>query len=163
MMRKNSVTEDFVHLPHPADAKFRARGSTLEEAFLNSARAMVALMWDCREMAMTTEIPVEIAGRSREQLLVKFLSEILYLLDARGFLMCSADGLSIVEDRRETKNGDGFPDVSTPGYRLQALLRGDGLSSGAEIFGSVKAVTYHELKIERADTGEWTVEVVVDA
>lgn len=155
--------EGFLYLPHPADAKFRAWGKTFEEAVRNSARALAGLMWDCREVEATEDIPVEIEGRDREQLLVKFLSEILYLLDARGFLLCSIDELSIEQGRGITKSGTGPVDGEAPGYRIRALLRGGDVSSGAEIFGSVKAVTYSELKIERADAGQWTIEVVVDA
>jgi len=140
--------EGYEYLPHPADAKFRARGETLEEAFANSARALTGLMWDCRGIEVSTEIPVEVDGRDREQLLVKFLSEILYLLDAREFLLCSVGDLSI--DEKQV-------------YRLQAVFRGGEASSGAEIFGSVKAVTYSELKVERTESGEWVIEVVVDA
>jgi SHS2 domain-containing protein len=142
------TAEGYEYLPHPADAKFRARGKTLEEAFANSARALAGLMWDCRGIEASTEISVEVDGRDREQLLVKFLSEILYLLDTRGFLLCSFGDLSI--DEKQV-------------CRLQAVFRGGEISSGTEIFGSVKAVTYSELKIERTESGEWAIEVVVDA
>jgi SHS2 domain-containing protein len=157
------TAKGYEYLPHPADAKFRAWGLTFEEAVRNSASALAGLMWDCREVEAAESIPVEIEGCDREQLLVKFLSEILYLLDVRGFILCSIDKLSIERDRGIAGGGTCPAAGEAPGYRIRTLFRGGNVSSGAEIFGSVKAVTYSELKIERADTGRWTIEVVVDA
>ena len=46
------------------------------------------------------------------------------------------------------------------GWSLEAELRGDTLSERHEIHGSVKAVTYNEMKIEEYDG--FVVQVVVD-
>lgn len=133
-------------LPHPADGKFRAYGRTLEEAFGNAALATASLMWDWKEVDLRISIPVRVAGKDREQLLVSFLGEVIYLLETRDFLLGRVDGLKI-----SAEAGD---------LVLEAVFRGDAVSDRYEIHGQVKAVTYHEMKIEEA--GGFSVQAVVD-
>jgi len=133
-------------LPHTADGKFQAFGRTLEEAFANAALATASLMWDWARVEPKVARAVRLAARNLEQLLVKFLGEIIYALDTERFLLAAVDGLSI----RETAGG----------WALQAVFRGDTLSDRYEIHGDVKAVTYHEMVIDKGDLV--TLQVVVD-
>jgi len=136
-------------LPHTADGKFEAFGATLEEAFGNAALAMVSLMWDWSKIQPSVEHLVRVEGSDKEQLLVKFLGEIIYLFETRQFL------LGRVRTLRLRPLLDGFG--------LEAALDGETLSSGHEIYGDIKAVTYHELAIEEGGPGERSrVQVVVD-
>jgi SHS2 domain-containing protein len=138
--------EKYRILPHTADGKFQAYGQTLEEAFANAALATASLMWDWTNVEPRLRHFVHVRGIDREQLLVKFLGEIPYLFETKRFLLGKVDGLRI---RPEFE-----------GFSLEALLGGETLSDRHEIFGDVKAVTYHELKIE--ECGGFTVQVVVD-
>ena len=138
--------EKYRILPHTADGKFRAYGRTLEKAFANAALALASLMWDWRKIEPRLSYAVRLCGRDREQLLVKFLGEIVYLLDTRKFLLSSVDRLKIGED--------------IEGWTLEAELHGDTLSQRHEIHGSVKAVTYNDMKIEEYDG--FVLQVVVD-
>jgi SHS2 domain-containing protein len=133
-------------LPHTADGKFEAFGRTLDEAFGNAALAMSSLMWDWSKVEPRVRHFVHVRGIDREQLLVKFLGETIYLFETKQFLLAKVDGLRI---RPEFE-----------GFSLEALLAGDTISDRYELFGAVKAVTYHELKIE--ECGGFTVQVVVD-
>ncbi len=139
-------TERYRILPHTADGKFRACGRTLEEAFGNAALALASLMWDWRRVEPRIRHRVHVDGRDREQLLVKFLGEIVFLFDARRFLLGRVDEIRI-------RPGSG-------GFVLEAVLAGETLSSRHELIGDVKAVTYHDLRIE--ERGGFTVQVVVD-
>jgi len=134
-------------LPHTADGKFRAFGATREESFANAALAAASLMWDWWTIKPLRSIPVTIEGRDPEQLLYKFLEEILYLHETKRFL------LGGVEDLKIEDGGEGF--------RLSAVFWGDEAGGSYEIFGDVKAVTYNEMKIEPGCDG-WTIQVVVD-
>jgi SHS2 domain-containing protein len=138
--------ERYQILPHTADGKFRAYGRTLEEAFGNAALATASLMWDWRKVEPKVTHAVRVAGKDREQLLVKFLGEIIFLLDTQRFLLAAVENLAI----RENEDG----------WVLEAELRGDALSGGYKIYGDVKAVTYNEMKIEVSDG--IVVQVVVD-
>ena len=133
-------------LPHTADGKFRAYGKTLEEAFGNAALAMASLMWDWSTVEPQVKHAVRFTGLDREQILVRFLGEIIYLFETRQFLLGRVDGLRVRP----------HPD----GFSLDAVLAGETLSPGRELYGDVKAVTYHDLKIEARDG--FTVQVVVD-
>lgn len=133
-------------LPHTADGKFQAFGQTLEEAFGNAALALASLMWDWSTVKGLVKHSVRVRGVDREQLLVKFLGEIIYLYETQRFLLGRAEGLQVRP----------HPE----GFSLDAVLAGETLSPGHEIYGDVKAVTYHDLKIEARDG--FTVQVVVD-
>jgi SHS2 domain-containing protein len=133
-------------LPHTADGKFQAFGQTLEEAFSNAALATASLMWDWSKIERSSSFRVKVQGRDLEQLLLKFLGEIIYLLETRAFLLGTVEEVRLHEGANEN--------------RLEALFWGDKMSDKYEIYGDVKAVTYNEMKIER--NGQVTVQVVVD-
>jgi SHS2 domain-containing protein len=133
-------------LPHTADGKFQAYGQTLEEAFANAALATVSLMWDWARVEPKLIRAFRARGRDREQLLVKFLGEIIYLLDTERFLLGAVASLVIRTDGED--------------WLLEAEFKGDTLSDRYEIYGDVKAVTYNEMKIEECDG--FTLQVVVD-
>ncbi len=126
--------------------KFQAVGRTLEEAFGNAALATASLMWDWRTVQPRFPVSVHISGKDREQLLVKFLNELIYLFETRDFVIAAAEDVHI-------ENWDGA-------WTLKAVLRGDDLAAGYEVHGLVKAATYNEMQIEEDDG--FAVQVVVD-
>lgn len=136
----------FKFLEHTADAKFQAFGQSLEETFINAAYATVSLMWDKGEIEKKIQRPVTIQGRDLEQLLVKFLEEILYLLDSQMFLLNSVDKIQIREESEM--------------YVLECLFLGDEYKKSYRPFGDVKAITYNEMEIHANDF--FMVQVVVD-
>jgi SHS2 domain-containing protein len=138
--------QKFVFLDHTADAKFRAFGKTLEEAFENSARALVSLMWDAARLKKVEKIAIHINGNDLKQLLLNYLEEILYLLNTQEFLLAEVISTRILSD--------------DSGFRLSTVFKGDRFKKDYKIFGEVKAVTYDEMKIEEEDG--WMVQVVVD-
>lgn len=136
----------YIFEDHVSDAKFKAFGDTLEEAFRNAALALISLMWDRDAVERKVERRVTVTGKDKQQLLVGFLEEILFLQDARGFLLADVEDLRI--------------DPQESSYELRALFRGDTYSDRVRILGAVKAVTYHEMKIEH--NGRFMLQVVVD-
>ncbi len=133
-------------LDHTSDAEFRAYGATLEEALVNAALAVAALMWDWQAVEPKLSRPVAVDGRDLSQLLVRYLEEVLYLYDSEGFVLGGVEGLRTArEDDR---------------WRLEAVFRGDRASERYRPRGGVKAITYNELKIESGDGV--TLQVVVD-
>lgn len=133
-------------LPHTADGKFQAFGRSIEEAFGNAALATASLMWDWAKIGTAVRHRVRVSGTDREQLLVKFLGEVVYLFETRQFLLGRVESVVIA--------------ARAGGFDLEALLAGETLSDRHELYGDVKAVTYHDLKIEECDGV--TVQVVVD-
>jgi SHS2 domain-containing protein len=140
------MPEKFRFLDHTADAKFQAFGGTLEEAFGNAVLATASLMWEPDKVEKRIQRPVSVQGRDLEQLLVRFLGEIIFLWETGAFLTAVADDIVI-----EPAGG---------GFRLAALFQGDDRPEKYLIFGEVKAVTYNEMKIERGPSV--SIQVVLD-
>ncbi len=133
-------------LEHTADAKFRAYGSNLEEAFTNAALATGAIMADMESIEASMEKKVNVSANRKESLLYDFLEEILFLLDTENFLIKDVKSLAI--EKREGK------------FQLSAVLVG-GEADKYEIFGAIKAVTYSDMFIKEED-GQVIVQVVHD-
>lgn len=128
----------FEILEHVADGKFRAYGKNLNTAFSNAALAMFSLMTDIKKVKGKTKKKITIEGVDLKSLLYKFLEELLFLFDSKGFLL------------KDVKN------LKIKGNKLTAEIIGDK-AKNYEIFGDVKAVTYSQMKI----TDKY-VQVVVD-
>ena len=135
---------DFEVLEHPADIGFRAFGGTLPELFAHSALAMLSIAADPAATLPKEEYPLAVESGYRESLLVDWLNEVLYWFDGKRIAF---------RDFRVTQ----FRETA-----IEAVVVGeprDPLRHRARLI--VKAVTYHQLKIERRG-GLWVAEVYLD-
>ncbi len=134
----------FEELPHTADWSFRAYGRDLRELFENAAFAVFAMegaaTTDSASRAPEIKHAVQVSGIDYESLLVNWLSELLYLQESNHETYHRSD---IQEQTPTILKAEVY---GTPGVHIDKL---------------VKAVTYHNLKIERTKEG-WQVTVVVD-
>lgn len=131
-------------LEHTADVGFEALGNTREEVFGNAARALTDLMVDLPTIRPAQEVSIEVSSSSAANLLVDWLSEILYRYDAESWLFC---------DFTVTRLSD---------QALAAVARGEKFDPARHrIKLLVKAVTYHQLVLENARDG-WRAQVYVD-
>ncbi len=136
--------ERFRTLEHPADIGFEAFGPTREEVFANAARALFHLMVDLESVEPRTEAALQVEGSDPASLLVNWLSELLFLNDAEGRLFSEFE-VERLEDRSIAARARGEKFDRT---RHRAKLQ-------------VKAITYHQLKLERTAEG-WQARVYVD-
>ena len=136
--------ERFRILEHPADIGFAAFGSSREEVFANAARALFHLILDLDSVEPRTEVAVQVEGSDPASLLVNWLSELLYLNDAEGWLFSEFE-VERLDDRSLTARARGEKFDRT---RHRAKLQ-------------VKAITYHQLELERTAEG-WHARVYVD-
>lgn len=128
-------------LEHTADAMVEAYGKSLGERFGNAAYAMFDQITDITKVEPRGELRVVLSGDTREQLLVDFLQELLFLHDADGFLFSEFD-------------------VRTDGKSLEAVVRGERYDASRHSKRSlVKGVTYHGLSI---DDRNGTVTILFD-
>lgn len=135
-LHKNSPSARFVVLDHPADLGIEARGETLPEAFENAASGLMAVILDPENIVARESRQVSLNAADQEQLLVRWLSEILYLYDGEGFV-----------------SGE-FSVSELGGNSLKATLRGEMYSPGVHTSRrDVKAVTYHQLLVEGGPSG----------
>lgn len=137
----------YEYLYHTADAKFRAYGKTLEEAFENAALAMFNVMIDTSILKLDQMREIELTSQDIEILLVDWLSELLYLLEVDNIVF----GRFEVHGIEKTEEG----------LSLSAHASGETIDISRHRFDTqVKAVTFHELDIKRDDG--FSVQVIVD-
>ena len=131
----------FEEIPHTADWSFRAFGRDLNELFENAAHALFA-MQGARAKENSSETPqvVQVSGIDYESLFVNWLSELLYLQESQHQVYVR------------------FQIESLTPTSLRAQIFGLPL---VHIDKLIKAVTYHNLKIEQTVDG-WEAVVVVD-
>ncbi|HJT86270.1 MAG TPA: archease [Bryobacteraceae bacterium] len=134
----------FELLDHPADIGFRAFGATLAELFANSALALLNIATDPTAVNPREQYPLTVVSTDREALLVDWLSEVLYWFDGKQVAFQRV----MVNRLEETA--------------LDAIAVGeprDPLRHRSKLI--VKAVTYHQLRIEQRPGG-WMAEVFLD-
>lgn len=137
--------DDFEILEHPADAKIRAHGSSLEEAFANAAKATFSVMADLDGLESGDQDTISLEAEDEQSLLYDFLDELIYLRDVNSRLYYTFE-VNIK--------------AISPGYRLQAEVKGCPLA-GFDSYTEVKAVTYNQMEI-RQERGQWQITVVLD-
>lgn len=131
-------------LEHPADIGFTVRAATLPALFAEAARALYAVALEPAPIAARESLAVELESDDLPSLLVDFLAELLYLLDAGHF----------VAERAEVR--------MTGTAALHAILHGEARDPARHPWRLiVKAVTYHRLEVQQV-ADEWQATVYLD-
>ncbi len=131
----------YERLEHTADALVLVRGKDLSERFANAAYALFDQITDVGKVRPKGEMKIVLEADSREQLLVDFLQELLFLNDAEDLVFSKFD-------------------VKTDGKKLEALVWGEKFDGKRHPKRSVvKGVTYHRLEF---DDSNGTVTVLFD-
>ena len=134
----------FQILEHTADKGVAGAGRTMAEAFENTAYGMFSLFVDPEAYQPTMKREIVVSADDREQLLWTWLSELMYIFEVDRQV---ALDFKIVE-------------ISDTSLKSEVAMRPIG--KDIEWLGSgVKAVTYHQLKVEETD-GLWRTQVYVD-
>jgi SHS2 domain-containing protein len=139
----------YEYLYHIADAKYRAFGLTLEEAFENAALALFNVMIDTSNLKASEERGIELTSPDIKMLLVDWLSELLYLFEVDEIIFSE-----FRIDKIEKTGEDFFLKGKASGVPIDLLHH--------KFDTQVKAVTLHELEVEQDKTGRFRVQVVVD-
>lgn len=144
-MAQSVVQQGFRILEHTADVGFEAWGESRAEVFRNAGRALMSIVIDLASVNARESVAIEARAGSPAELLVNWLSEILYLQDAEGWLF-----------------RDFQIDTLTEG-----AIRGQGKGERYErdrhqIKLLVKAITYHQLMLQKQPDSEWRAQVYVD-
>ena len=133
--------ERYELIDHTADLMVKAYGKTLEECFANAGYALFDQTVDLSTVRPAEKFEIEAAGDCREDLLYAFLSELLFLEDCDGVVLC---GLT----------------VKFNGNALTCEGVGEILDkSRHRVRSEIKAVTYHMLSV---DPDEPSVTVIFD-
>jgi len=134
----------FSFLNHTADVRIKVWAESLEALFEESAYALFSLITDLEKVTPKETLFVAVEGKDYEELLVSWLNELLYRHEVKNMLFCHFKVLEL---------GSSF---------LRAETKGELFSSKKhEILTSVKAVTYHNLKIRETGKG-FEVKIILD-
>ena len=122
---------DYEILDHTADVCIRVFGKSLDELFENAARAMMELITDREKINPSQEIEIEVRGETKEELLVHWLQEILFLHEVKKM---------VFKDFRLNLISETHAKGKVIGEKIDIDKH--------ELSFDIKAVTYHNLKIE---------------
>ncbi len=134
------VNNAYEFLDHTADLKIKVYGSSLTEVFENSVLAVSEYLSPDKAVESRKLKTVQVQGQDQESLLYNFLEELLYLIDAEGFIAAKAE-------------------VTLRGNNLMAEISGDEASKYE--LKQIKAPTYAEMEIKKEGNG-WTAVFVLD-
>jgi SHS2 domain-containing protein len=133
----------FEELPHTADWAIRVTAPDLAGLFAEAARGMNALTGARPAPGPRARRTVNLSAPDAESLLVAFLSELVYAAEQEKITFT---GFQVGTFER------------SGGWELKAEMDGAPLAS---VDKTIKAVTYHNLKIRKTGRG-YEVEIVFD-
>jgi SHS2 domain-containing protein len=124
------MNSGFRVLEHPADIGIEAHGPTMADAFEAAAAGFLSLVVDPATVSAAVTKQITLAGDDDAHLLVRWLSELLFLFDGEHFVTHQAHVHSIA------------------GNELRATVTGEMLDPARHTLRmDVKAVTYHRLSV----------------
>lgn len=137
MNRKYVMVDDLT-----SDVMFEAYGQDLRVLFENAAQAMFSVICAIGKVKARKHLDVEVSAGSTEGLMVKWLQELIALVDTEDMFFSRFEVLEIDEKR------------------LKARVYGEDMEpkKGLTV---VKAVTYYKLKVESTKSG-WRARVALD-
>lgn len=132
----------YEEIPHTADVKIRARGSTLADLFSDLCNALMQVMYGpSRGITLSKEI--SLSSQDTESLLLDFLSEVLFISEVEGIVFATAT-------------------VDIDHQNLHAVLKGEPFDITKHSGGTgVKGISYTGLSISH-DANGYMAEVIFD-
>ena len=135
-------------LDHTADVGFEIRAPTLEALFEEGRRALLMTVFEQPPTTGEGEDLVRLSAPDLETLLVRWINELVHLIQDNGFVPVRAD-IRVWEADEE-------------GFSLEALLAGAPLDlEGYGWQGEIKSATFHGLAVESEGEG-WQARVILD-
>ena len=117
---------------HTADLELHVQGKDLKSIFLNAARGMLNYTAPGEISGPRNRKRIHLKAPSREELLVDWLNEILFLQETEGVVFIE------------------FHIISLTANALKAIVVGGKAGKSSEMRGpEIKAATYHGLTIAR--------------
>lgn len=129
---------------HTADLGLRIRATDLESVFRESAEALFSVIVDDLNTVEPRQgVTIEVAPEEPEYFLFDWLRELLYRWDTEHQLFCRFD-------LRLSEQG------------LRGVAWGEAFDAARHALAhEVKAITYHDLRLESGPDG-WLAEIIVD-
>lgn len=119
-------------------------GNSQADLFTNSAFALFDVMTDIGKIELEEHLPLEVEGVDRDDLMVNWMRELLYLFQGSGYLLKEFQ----IHEAKDTL--------------VRAEVSGEKLDPDRhEIKTDIRAVVYHQSRMQK--TGEqWTAQVIFE-
>ncbi|TLZ81690.1 MAG: archease [Methanobacteriota archaeon] len=131
----------YEEIDHTADVGIRAYGRTVDELFANAAEGMFSFIADLSRVKPVGEVEVRLEADDLPTLLLRWLSELLYVHETQRLLFSSFE-------------------VHVVGMSLEGRARGEAIEKKRhELKLAIKAVTRHGLTV---DPDKGIAEVIFD-
>jgi SHS2 domain-containing protein len=129
---------------HTADLGLRVTAPNLPTLLAEAGTGLASMIVaNLDAVELVEERAIAIEGADREYLIFDWLSELLYLYETRHLVLRAFD-------------------VQLTASGLKAIAHGERLDPDRHVLDhEVKAITYHQLKLEQSTSG-WLLEVIVD-
>ncbi|MEM2932843.1 MAG: archease [Candidatus Pacearchaeota archaeon] len=133
-------------LPHTADALFEVKARSLEQLFVDAAKALNAVQVELKTLEPTVTKEIHLKNESIEMLLYDFLQELVFIKDTEQLLFKDFK-IKIIQDK---------------GYELCALCYGAKIDMKKQtLLADVKAITFEEFRVWK-ENNSWRARVLVD-
>ena len=134
----------FQILDHTADVGLAIYGKDLQALFEHAGEGFFHIITDLKRVKPRVERRIDLGGESLDRLMVWWLGELLYLHDVDHLLFSE------------------FVVTSVGEKGLKAVAKGEPFQEGLHVIKTeVKAVTYHQIRVEKKNGG-WRARVIFD-
>jgi SHS2 domain-containing protein len=139
------MAKNYELIEHTADIRIRVKGSSFLELFNNTSLAMFDIIAEkikVTDSSKSKEFHIQQEAADRDELLINWLNELLSLSAAKEVIFYEFKFNSLDENNLEA-HAFGSDNKN---YKMNT---------------EIKAATYHELQLEKIDSG-WQLEVIFD-
>lgn len=131
-------------IPHTADIGIKAYGEDLKQLFKNAAYGMFDIIADLDGLTSSVTQTIEVKAANQEELLVAWLGELLYNFYTKQIIFFDFQ----------------IDEIDNTHIKAKAFGRHVGENRN-RLKTEIKAVTYHELKIEEKEN-KFTATIIFD-
>ena len=138
------TTPNYTLLNHTADLGIKIHGTSLVDLFESAGNALVHVMLGNKIPGKTRSRQISVSGDDLADLMVRWLGEILYLLEGEDLVVTSVSIDSLTSSQLEAT-------LDTVPFDPQIH----------EILNEIKAVTYHQIEVTNKDD-IWEAKIIFD-
>lgn len=131
-------------IDHTADIGIKVFGKDISEVFANAGYAMFDILTEPKNVQKKESFDIQVSANNIEQLLVKWLDELLYRYETERVVFSEF----VINEISDTA--------------IDSTVYGEKIDrSRHEIKTEIKNVTYHQLQIRKTN-GSWEAQVIFD-
>ncbi len=143
-MNTRNTTSRWEHFDHEADIGIRGIGETLDEAFVQAALALTAVVTSLKDISPEFSIDLHCEESDPEILFVDWLNALIYEMATRKMLFSRFE-------------------INLDKSKLEATAWGEKVDiSRHQPAVEIKGATYTALHVGINNSGQWVAETVVD-